>query len=304
MQQSKATETPQELFQNIILQAFLEFGGYNVSERRGLSNIAAVCRYWARMSRPRLFKYIYLATADAAKRFIKVLNGPALHDLNSAALLVRELDAYFDIMDEPWLHLVFSQIIPKLPFATFSVEPKDLGTITFRTLHSSLPRTIPGPRARSCKSLFLAGGHIPKSRTLSSLLSSLPTLKELWATDLTFGTNPTPEDFLRIPIHQELVRLRTNNRHLCLSFLPLLVANISIGESATNAPSRRRPSSIINEDNLKVLLDLLGIFHSEVDTTFDITREDDCEFWFAFKLNCIRDSPDCAPLSRHSDRIL
>ena len=279
MPRPKPEELPEELFLHILQQSYGEV--FNSKQDEELKQygaaLASVCKYWARVCRPQIFESITLRTLGDVKRFREILDTPTLDGLVPVASMVERLTVQPDIKDYPWLHLVFLQLLPKLKskMFSFSVEPADGSKAAFRTLHPSLPRSIPSPRMWRCGRLVLQDFHFRSGRTLLSLLSSLPTLMFFTAYSLTFDTMPTASDFLSTPPHQELATLDTDDMHLWLALIPLFVANISVGGSATKKHSRRRPRSILTEDDAKALSELLSVF-DEV-SRFSISRDRNSE---------------------------
>ena len=289
MPRPKPEELPEELFSHILRQTYGEFLSSERDEelKQYGAALASVCRYWARLCRPQIFESITLCNLEDVKRFEEILDTPTLDGLAPVASMVERLVAKLDITNRPWLHLVFLQLLPKLrpSKCSFSVVLADGGKAAFHSLHPSLPRSIPGPRMWLCGGLVLRDFHFRSGRTLLSLLSSLPSLTIFSAYSLTFDTRPTARDFLSIPPHQEVARFDTDDIHLWLALIPLFVANITVGESATKKHSRRRPRNVLAEDDAKALSELLSVFH-EV-SRFSISRAHNSEFWRTYYLKHI-----------------
>lgn len=260
MQASKAAEIPEELFEDILEYAC----GGSISkpdrEAKGhISTFAMVCRYWARMCRRELFRDITLRTPDDANRFREILSTPALPGLEAVSELVWNLHAAPDNRDEPWLHLLFLLVIPGLWDARFlSVKPLPSGGKPWRNIHPSLPRSLPGS-IMPVWELHLEGVHFASGRVLSRLISSIPLLQHVDAFNLTFDTKPKPEDFITPPFSRKMYSATSDDLQLCLSFIPLLVANTSIGQSEAQSHRGRSPKGILNEDDLKTLWELFSI---------------------------------------------
>ena len=261
MQLSKAASIPEELFLHILWHA----GKLNVllpalstEEKPHVAAYASVCRYWARHARPQLFYSITLRNPEDVECFQSILDTPTLHGLTSVARAVYTLTAAPDSREKPWLHQVFFVLVPKLPFATINVVPLHSVARPLRTLHPSLPRSLP-VSVMSIRELHLEAVHFLTGRVLLSLLSSIRlsplTLK---ASNITFGTKLTLEDFGAVPFRSSLLVAESEDLQLCLSLLPLLISDKGI--NLRNGPSCRRPTSVLNEDDMKTLCDLLGIF--------------------------------------------
>lgn len=265
MQSSKAAEIPEELFEIILWYAC---GPYSIMWSR--SNVAkavasacgSVNRYWARLSRRMLFQSINLRSPDDIHGLCDILDNPTLPDLEPIADLVEMLFAYLDKGSTPWLHLFLLLVDPRLRKAHFlTVNALPSGGHTWRTLHPSLPRSLPGS-LMPIEELDLEQIHFPSGRVLSRLLSSIPLLHRFHALKLTFDTAPTLEDFLTRPFTRKVHSVSSDDLQLCLSFVPLFVANITIQQRSLKTDGRggRSLKGILDDDDLKLLQELVGIF--------------------------------------------
>ena len=259
MQPSKAAQIPPELFEHLLWHVVA-----TLHDREAIGHISAcslVCRYWARLARRHLFEDITLRTPNCAKGLREILEAPALPGLEHIAGMIRRITATPDDKDESWLHLLFLAFAPKLP---------NLGLLdvrlalqadgkTWTTLHPSLPRAVPGSLMQ-INQLRLTGLHFPTRRAVSRLLLSIPFLRYFQSFKLTFDAEPGPEDFFPSSSHRHISEIMSDDIQLCLSVVPVLIADLCIGDSAIKSSNRRRPRDIMNEDDMQVLRDLLGTF--------------------------------------------
>lgn len=261
MQQSRAADIPEELFAHILRHACRI--DYTLSPKTSILALSVVNRYWARLTRRELFCDITLRSAADASRLLEIVDAPVLPGLEYVDELIETLIATPDSREMPWLHTVVMTIIPKLwNFIFLSVVPSPSGGMPWRTLHPSLPRSLPGS-LMPIEELRLEGVHFPNSRVLSRLLSSVPSLHNLDAYNLTFDTPPTADDLCAPPFGRKIYEIASDNLQLCLSFIPLLVANVSTGKSNTNSLRRGRSRrSSLDEEDLEILGELIGIFEA------------------------------------------
>ena len=258
MQQSKAAEIPEELFEHILQLVHDDYSSADDQEKkRHLSLLGRICRYWARLCRPNLFRSITLRNPDDVKHFREILDAPAVLGLQPVASMVVAVKAKVAHKDPPWIHLAMFLLDHKLRSDSgMEVELLPSAKNTWRTLHPSLPRAVPGPR-NPITTLLLDGLHFSSARVLSHLLSALPTLHALQAYTLTFDVEPRLEDFSTIPYYHNLSRVRSDDLQLSLLLLPTLTSG---RYGSATGRSRRNPGGIIIEDDLKILWDLLRIF--------------------------------------------
>ena len=273
MQLSKAAEIPEELFEHIVWHIRGDNRGNDKERKRHLSVFGLVCRYWTRLCRPGLFSHITLRAPTDVKRFHEILDTPPPSpSIDPVADALITLFAEPDHSVEPWLHLVFSLLVPKLhKLAFLSVKPLHPGGKPYRTLHPSLPRSVPGS-CMQIDDLCLDGLHFSSTRVLSRLLLSLPSLVSLNVYNLTIDTNlPTLKDLFAAPLCTQINSVKSDNLQLCLSPIPLLVGNsINSSNPAEQTQSRRRTRGILNGDDLEALWELLSIFDAA--SSFEIGR--------------------------------
>ena len=270
MASSKAAEIPEELFEGILWHAAAldEDSPRRKEGKQHLPVYASVNKYWACLIRPRLFSSITLRNQDDAKRFLEILDAPTVSGLEPIATEVSTLTATSDSSDVPWLHLAFFFILPKLPSVILHVVPLHSGTRPLKTLHPSLPRSLPAS-AMPIWVLRLNGLCFPTGRVLLSLLSSIRYLTSFGTSNLTFGTRPSPEDFSTIPFRSWLHDVVTDDLQLLLSLIPVAISGAVL--SGGGSRLSRRPEAIVNDNDLNILCDLLSIFDAA--SRFSITMD-------------------------------
>lgn len=262
MQLSKAAQVPEELFEHIIWHACDVDGDVPLTRDTKLcvSSCATVCKYWARLARHELFGYITLRTLDDVHQFCDILHAPTLSGLEPVSEIVHTLNAIADRRDMPWLHLVFLVLVSKLR-KSLSVVVKTLPADgrTWPTLHPSLPRPLPGS-TMPLETLNLTGVHFPTARVLIRLISSIPNLFELVASDLTFDTKPASIDLNIPPYGRKIYHVKTNDHQLCLAFIPVLVANSAMERPEARLRGGRVAKYTLGEQDLATLCGLFGLF--------------------------------------------
>lgn len=259
--QSAAMRTPEELFGRFLWHACRAYVVPTAEVKSHILPFGSVCRYWTRLARRCLFKIITLRTHDDVVRFSEMLGTPPLPGLEPISDLVFRLHATPDNTDEPWLHLLLFSTIPKLQgMQYFFVDLLSSCKIPWRSLHPSVPRSLPPPRMPLYE-LSIRGAHFANGRALSRLLSSIPTMLVLNVSTLTFDAKPTAVDFITPPLHLGITVVISDDLQLCLAFTPLLIANASprrsIGTRSYKGPA---PSDIVDDDDLTRLYELCSIF--------------------------------------------
>ena len=272
MPHSNGSDIPEELFEHILWHACGRHLQPDREAKRLIAACALVCRYWARLSRRWLFHNITLRTLDDMQRFREIVDTPALRGLEPIAETVGSVYVAADSRNEPWLHLLFMLVIPELREAPFvSVEALPSGGKPWRSLHPSLPRAVPGS-LMPVGELRLQDAHFPNGRTLARLLSSISLLRHLDAFNVTFGTTPSAADFFTPPFNRKMVSVASDDLQLCLWFMPFLIANTSPEESGTGGRAGRSAKATLNDDDLKLLCELLCIISGA--SNFDISKDE------------------------------
>lgn len=267
MQSSLAAQIPEELFEDVLWHVCDFDRMFNRAEKKTLSKLALVCRYWARMCREDLFRDITLRTLDDVHHFRELCDRPALSGLSPISQFIYIIHAKPDRNDKPWLHHLFLFLIPMLRtlrmnrgFISLHVKVLPLGghTQSWRTLDPSLPRSLPGS-LMLVHDLHLDGTYFVDGRALLRLLSSIPALERVLATGVTFGTKPWTEEVipaLRARREGKLQAVVADDLDLCFSLIPFMTR-------------RKGPESVIDEEHLKLLWELFRVFDAA--PKFDIS---------------------------------
>ncbi|EKM52931.1 uncharacterized protein PHACADRAFT_185756 [Phanerochaete carnosa HHB-10118-sp] len=259
-----AANVPEELFEHILWHAC----NYGFAlplcreTKTAISLFGQVSRYWARLSRRRLFCELVLRSPDDLQRLQTFLAAPTPTGLEPIAELVLSFRAVVNGGCRPWIHLAASVIKSRLRNCQyFTLAVVQLGNRSpaeqWRTLHPSLPRTLPGSTSQIFR-LHFNSMHFPNGRTLFRLLAPIPSLCAVDLIDITWDTEPTTNDFFAAPFGWRLSGVVSDSL-LATYFLPLLVASIRCAHPATKGRRERLPKYLLDVEDHRTLLDLLSI---------------------------------------------
>ncbi|GJE99039.1 hypothetical protein PsYK624_152770 [Phanerochaete sordida] len=274
MQVSRAAELPEDLFDHILWHACFRSWKQKILTSVGKQcflTCAAVCRYWARLARREVFRFVALRSADDLRRFRVLLDAPALRGLEPVALLVEDLIAIVSSAGAPWLHLVFTRVLPVLKKdVVLAVNLLPAPDHTWHALSPALPRPLPGS-VMPVRTLAIHNIHFLSGRVLARLLASLPRLVSLLTDNITFGTRLTSQDFLRVPYGLRLHSVTSDSLTIPLALLPRLVRN-----STPKGPSAR-PSRVagyfLRRDDETHLCEILGHFRTVPSDSYKLVRQ-------------------------------
>lgn len=262
MRSSQAALIPEELFEHILWHVCGKGKVPPLQTKRLISACASVCRYWAFVVRRQLFGLITLRNLSDVNRFREILDAPTISDLTPVSEIVYSLTTTVDSRDPPWLHLAFLSVVPRLRRGlSFIVNALHCEGRTWRTLHPSLPRSIPVSTVPVNK-LDLTGLQFPNGHILSRLISSIPSVRQLVAVDITFITKPNPKDFMKPPFCRSMLDVTSNDHELALSFIPFLLANVDVRKPLAQCRGGRVPNYAVDEDDLATLQDLFGLLEA------------------------------------------
>lgn len=278
MQTSTAATIPEELFEHILWFAPNPIDHQPGSrllqeQRRYLSSWGSVCRYWARLCRPKLFYKIELRTASDAKYFRDIVHAPTPPGLQPIATLTRMLtvNASND-EDEPWLYMVLPLVLKlDLPRLNFVELRRSGGEWPWRTLHPSLPRSIPGA-LMPILHLRFDRIRFRSRRALARLLSSMPLLEYL---EVLTPTYDVEEDIDASPFRDFRYRMHSASSHdlqLCLSLIPSSISGPT-PHPKHGVRNGRQPRGILNQADLSTVKDIFGIFSAAQKFRLGIYRE-------------------------------
>ena len=291
MQPSLAEEIPEELFEQILWYACDcdQNRELDPGDKLCISTFGQVNRYWALLCRRELFRSIILRCLDDVNHFRDILTTPTLPGLEPVSDMVYWLRTMPRSEDLPWLHLVFTLIIPIInvkgldTYLHLDVRPVEQQT--WRTFPPSLPRSLPGS-IMPIVELQFDGVQFPSRRKLSQLLSSIPLLRNLSAFNLTFIADSEPEssanDAFTTPFTRGLGYVTTDDLHLCFAVIPSLLLNpLSLSwQRPVTVGGRRshRSRQLFDEDDLDTLWDMFNIFHAARTFTVRRTSANDQEY--------------------------
>ncbi|GJE99031.1 hypothetical protein PsYK624_152690 [Phanerochaete sordida] len=260
-----ANVIPEELFEHILWHA-CDYG-FALPLRRetktAISRSGQVCRYWARLSRRRLFGELVLRSATEFQQLRSFLAAPGIAGLEPIANLVFSIRAIVDGTGRPWLHNAASanQVMCNCEYFTVVVNPAD-GCPLARPhmLQAALPRSLPSGNVFK---LVLDGLRFADGRALFRLLASVPSLCALDLHNIAFDAQPTTGDFFAPPYGWRLGGVVSDDL-LALHFLPLLVASYGCGHPATRGRRERAPPYLLDVEDHRTLLHLLSILEGSV----------------------------------------
>lgn len=148
--------------------------------KKELGNCSLVCKYWAKILRPKIFGVLALNSAEDGHRFHSFVTGPTSQEL-SIAKLVKKVNISYDIAAPSWFHLVFLCWQPENgdaldPPVNVTVVNSALNPDTLQTLapsfYHSLPRSLP-PRIVHIGTLTLQSLSFADFPALRQFLASV-----------------------------------------------------------------------------------------------------------------------------------
>lgn len=160
-----------------------------------------VCRYWNRLSTPRVLNQINLNALPERVRALWKFNRSHNSQFTRYTKKIDNVPRHDKDSKFPWLHLLtqtcasaqpeWRDSTSLAPHRIYIVGPFPGGHRTIRSIHFSLPRSL--PRSFSCgiKELHLWGLHFRRFEDLTCLVSELPDLEELACYQSTFESFPT-----------------------------------------------------------------------------------------------------------------
>ncbi|KAF7789266.1 hypothetical protein EIP86_000207 [Pleurotus ostreatoroseus] len=197
-----AARIPPELFENILCVLMLrdEVRSWSTdfvsADKRELSRLALVCRYWAEFCQDRIFHTLILRTHSDYKQFLAFLQCPLsrIHKYVSDVSVVVE-----DCPKAPWLHRL-SQISRTYRIGLLEYHPKLEGSQPnesttaqanstqkqkrkkrgpLRSIHHSLPKTFPSSESSHIMMLDIKNQSFRSLSDLVHLLTELRALRDI-----------------------------------------------------------------------------------------------------------------------------
>ncbi|KAJ3554234.1 hypothetical protein NM688_g3210 [Phlebia brevispora] len=157
--------------------------------RRDLYQMLCVCRRWAHLLQPVMFRRIILRDREDFIQLVTIKD-----DVLSGGL-GRSLEGELDVIENlrtPWIHNISLRLLPK-----FSVAAKDI-TLALRntgpfppkpevvcSVHGSLPRRLPS-FSSGIRKIAFSGVHFKTFEHLLRLVKEMPSLRELTCTRVTW----------------------------------------------------------------------------------------------------------------------
>lgn len=192
-------DLPPELVQHIINQLTPRDLWVKV-QKRDLNTCALVCRHWARICRPVIFRALNLRDRNDVVSLISFVQSPIsiIRDYLHTIRLMPNAE------DRPWVHLLSTSLYPLLlPYQVMLISltlegPLSSSLPSIRTIHPMLPRS---PASLSTRIAYLALRNIHFSRinSLMHLVWELPDLTYFIGEQLTWPqiTPAVPQGWLR-----------------------------------------------------------------------------------------------------------
>jgi hypothetical protein len=200
---SAAANFPPELFDIILWFITHDQVGNEAyrgkEQKRVLSLCSLVCRHWARICRPLIFRSIALRSASDLSLFKHTLLTPPPLDLLSLAKYVKNLYVEVKHIEPPWAHRLRSDLAHILSTEcqlNLIVDASALEEIStarsVKVIFDTLPRTLPS--AHACFfSLEFSSIHFRDTVSLYRLISMCRILQELYLNDLTWDIAPSAD---------------------------------------------------------------------------------------------------------------
>lgn len=194
-----ASQLPEELFARIlggmvwrVQWEKLYDEGEESYTKRELGQCALVSTYWAPRCQARIFRVIWLRSAQDVRDLLAMLDRPGTQIANYIQLLRSPLQDLKEKPATPWLHLI-PLLYTRLPFCRLSTAALE-GQLwekrpTLRTVHSLLSRTVPAHNTR-LRYLYLTVIVFACFGDLVHLLDELRDLRILVCEDVTWSKGP------------------------------------------------------------------------------------------------------------------
>jgi hypothetical protein len=231
---SAAAYTPPELFNDILWFILHEY--YERTARRALSRCGQVCRHWARVCRPLLFRKIELHSANDLSSFKHILLTPPPLGLPSITEYVQDVTLNIGCAGYPWAHRIQSDCARFLSaYCAFNIrvdwwdEKQSSTARSAKAIFDTPPRALPHAYTRF-SSLTLTNIRFQNAAELGRLLSRCHSLKILCLCVLTWDialdtTDVTLASPIRALSYLRLVVITHSNEDKLLSIwlLPAFV---------------------------------------------------------------------------------
>ena len=170
---ASAADIPPELISMIVL----EIGG--VDE---LASCARVCHHWARVLQPRLFEHITLCSRDDMQHLLDI-HRTSLTNLSQA---IESLTLMTSFGAAPFAHRIAKIKHTFRADLTIDGPSPPSACRNLRSIHASLPRSLPPAASRGITFLELRDVHFRSFMDLVELVSELPHLDSFTGSRLTW----------------------------------------------------------------------------------------------------------------------
>ena len=187
-------------------------------QSRFLALCGQVCRPWAALCRPHLFRSIRLRSAEDVSSFSAILRAPPVAELEPITEHIEHITLEVNLDHRPWLHHFEEDV--RLPISkgiAYSLEVLGMPEsyedsalnrpypVPFNTL---LPISLPGPYSL-INNLVLDNVTFRDAAKLCVFLGKLPLVGEIWLNNVCWDIRPSPET--TDPPPQGLLRTPTSS---------------------------------------------------------------------------------------------
>ena len=243
-----------------------------------LAQCALVCRHWAAVLQPEIFKTVVIRHTEDSVTFLGFLR-PAFSNLRNFRVLHFRLHHSFH--SPPFLHAVMSAI-PKLLPRTNSEDvvlefkgPLQNGLSTMRSVHCQLARQLPRETSSGIQILKLADVRFHHFGHLIQVLYELPSLETLEGDSLTWpplsGTasalaSPGLRRWLLVDRSVKFKATLTHSTQYWPFFLLTCVAQRTIQDRTLLCDLVQAIESSLRQDALDLFLSDFGSADGELDS--------------------------------------
>ena len=230
--------------------------------KRTLGTCALVCRYFARMCRPRLFHGILLKHHTDLLGCVTLLDA-SRPTLTSISVYIRKVMVEPSANNRPWLHLLKTDLLHRLSRSVIIHllirDPFFYAGLSPRTLQQGLPHSIPRSLS-SLSSLTLSSLHFENGRECIRLIIELPMITSLRLENVTWDIPPELSTFRRVHKSIDYIRVLEASARLYPWFLVALIVH----QWLPARPSRPPPSDALRWDPNEhdVVMNLCRLFGS------------------------------------------
>ena len=187
--------------------------------RRELASCAIVCRCWANVLRPWLFRHMCIGSHSVMATLLDLCGSPVcrIAQYQTGFRFAHGLD------DTPFIHLAHRAIQTPTPHNDLTISgplPRGKGR-TLRSIYGCIPKSLPRSCAYPFVKLILSEVHFRSMTHLVRLVRELPLLEQFSGFQLTWSSELTwPEELLTTVTRQLKSGSRAHFQGLLLHCTP------------------------------------------------------------------------------------